>query len=402
MSRFPSGAALAALLLIACGGGSSTGNDNGPAAVASVTVTLTASSVQVGSSVGASAVLRDASGNVLTGRTVTWSSGNTAVATVGSDGSVFTVSAGATTITATSGSRSGSAQLTVTQPPVASVVVNGTTRVKAGDSYSYTATAKLADGTVVQRPVTWSIAVPGTAIVTAGGAVTPLFAGTIGLVATIDGTQWVATLNAYDWTALSSSTVFGTALPADVSITNFLGQAEYPTLLIACGSSGTFAVGVGFNGIVTANGAVVYSGDQGVPISQTWLESSPNYNTLTYGGLSNGLQKSFATTLATNHFFTFTFGEFQHGAHTTQWRLTGMNAAIAPALAGCPSNALMAEGSATPEDVSNVLATLATASSATAAHRAARAAAGSSPSSAPMVQPAVRGTETIVMRRVGQ
>jgi trimeric autotransporter adhesin len=49
------------------------------------------------------AVLRDAANNVLTGRTITWSSSNApAIATVSSSGEVAAVGIGSATITATS------------------------------------------------------------------------------------------------------------------------------------------------------------------------------------------------------------------------------------------------------------------------------------------------------------
>lgn len=409
MIRTPSGAALAALLLIACGGGSSpTGSSNGnnggtsgPAPVASITVTLATTSLQLGAGTSASALLRDASGTTLTGRDVTWSSSNTSVATISTSGAITTLAIGTTTIAATSEGKSGSAQLTVNPPPVTQVVLTGALRVKVGDSYPYSVTARLADGTVVQRPVTWSLLNPASGIISQGGVLTPLVSGSIGIITTIDGVQWVGSTTGYDWTALSSSSLIGAALPADVAITNFLGTAEYPNLLVACTSAGTFAVGVGFSGIITANGSVVYSGDQGVPISQAWLESSPNFNTLTYPGLSNALQKTFATTLATNHLLTFAFGEYLNGVHSTQWRLTGMSAAIAPLLAACPGNSLLAQGSTVIDDPGAVLAPFAPPASGTAARRGARGAAGPTASLMPLLQPTLRAVGELVMHRVG-
>jgi hypothetical protein len=54
---------------------------------------------------------------VLTGRTVSWTSGNTGVATVDANGLVRGVAAGNATITATSEGHSGSAAITVPAPP---------------------------------------------------------------------------------------------------------------------------------------------------------------------------------------------------------------------------------------------------------------------------------------------
>jgi trimeric autotransporter adhesin len=82
--------------------------------VATVTVTLASPTVIVGNSTQASAVLKDANGNVLTGRAVTWATSDAAIATVSSTGLVTRVAGGGpVTITATSEGKSGSATVTV-------------------------------------------------------------------------------------------------------------------------------------------------------------------------------------------------------------------------------------------------------------------------------------------------
>ena len=96
-----------------------------PRPVASMTVTPGSASGVVGQTFQLAAVPRDASGKVLSGRSVTWASSNTAVATVTGGGAVTAVTVGSATITATSEGKSGTASITVTQTaaPVASVVV---------------------------------------------------------------------------------------------------------------------------------------------------------------------------------------------------------------------------------------------------------------------------------------
>src|SRR5213075_2905071 len=84
--------------------------------VASVTVSPATASVATGGAIQLTATPKDASGNPLTGRTVTWSSSNTAVATVSGSGLVPGVVAGSATITATSEGQSGTSAITVTQP----------------------------------------------------------------------------------------------------------------------------------------------------------------------------------------------------------------------------------------------------------------------------------------------
>ena len=105
--------------------GSSSGSDclgpvsttvlvNRVAPVASVIVTPTTATIGPGGTVQLTATTKDAAGNVLTGRAVTWTSGNTAAATVSASGLVTGVAAGSPTITATSEGQSGTASVTVT------------------------------------------------------------------------------------------------------------------------------------------------------------------------------------------------------------------------------------------------------------------------------------------------
>jgi len=108
---------LALFLLAACSK-DSPGPTAPPPAVASVAVAPTTSSVTVGDTVRLAATVKDASGNVLTDRVVTWASSDPAVATVAGTGLVTGVRANAqqVTITATSETVSGSASVTVMAP----------------------------------------------------------------------------------------------------------------------------------------------------------------------------------------------------------------------------------------------------------------------------------------------
>ena len=83
------------------------------APVATVTVLPASVSVAVGSTQQFTATLKDASGNALTGRIVTWASSAPLLATVSGNGLATGVLAGVATITATSEAMSGSAALTV-------------------------------------------------------------------------------------------------------------------------------------------------------------------------------------------------------------------------------------------------------------------------------------------------
>jgi Bacterial Ig-like domain (group 2) len=97
---------------LGCGSGGSTG----PAPVATVSVSLSEPSVLIGDHVSATATARDASGNILPGRAVSWSSTNSGIAWVDAAGVVTAVAPGTAVITATSEGRSGTANLTVNLP----------------------------------------------------------------------------------------------------------------------------------------------------------------------------------------------------------------------------------------------------------------------------------------------
>lgn len=83
------------------------------APVASVSVTPSSATVYTDRSLQLSATLRDSAGNTLTGRTVSWSSSNTNVATVNGSGTVTGVTAGEVTITAASEGITGTSAVTV-------------------------------------------------------------------------------------------------------------------------------------------------------------------------------------------------------------------------------------------------------------------------------------------------
>jgi uncharacterized protein YjdB len=89
-------------------------------AVALVSVTPSSATLQVSQTVQLTATPKDASGNTLTGRTVTWGSSSKSVASVDGSGLVTATGSGSATITATSEGKSGTAAITVTTSQPAS------------------------------------------------------------------------------------------------------------------------------------------------------------------------------------------------------------------------------------------------------------------------------------------
>jgi uncharacterized protein YjdB len=69
--------------------------------------------VNIGQTVQLTATLYDQRNNVLTGRTVTWSSADVSKATVSNNGLVTALKKGTVAITASSGGKSGSTTITI-------------------------------------------------------------------------------------------------------------------------------------------------------------------------------------------------------------------------------------------------------------------------------------------------
>ena len=96
-----------------CGGDGGQAPD--PDAIATVSVSPTSASVDVGSTTQLQATARNAAGEAVSA-TFSWSSGASAIATVSGVGVVTGVSAGSASITANAGGRSGNATVTVNDP----------------------------------------------------------------------------------------------------------------------------------------------------------------------------------------------------------------------------------------------------------------------------------------------
>jgi uncharacterized protein YjdB len=162
-----------------------------PAPVAAVTVSAPASEMEVGSTSQLTVSLVDSAGNVLSGRTIAYSSSNTALATVSSSGLVHGVAAGTVTITVASEGISGTLAMAVTMPPpvVASVTVSmGSTSLEIGEVQQASVVAKDAQGNAMSGlAVSWSVSSTSVLSVSAGGIVTAMSAGSAQVEATASG-----------------------------------------------------------------------------------------------------------------------------------------------------------------------------------------------------------------------
>ena len=160
-----------------------------PIPVASVTVDPTTVSLATGGTQQITATPRDAQGNALADRAVTWESQNTAVATVSPAGLITAVAPGNTTVTATSEGKVGTVTVTVTAPAVGSISVSpGSATVYVSATTPLTATVRDVNNLVIQgTTVLWSSDQPQTASVSQSGVVTGLAPGAVTITASSGG-----------------------------------------------------------------------------------------------------------------------------------------------------------------------------------------------------------------------
>ena len=172
----------AASIHVSCGGKSATCEVTvDPIAVTSVTLDKTSLSLTEGDTATLTATVKP---DNATNKTVTWSSSNTAVATVDANGKVTAVKEGSATITARAGEKSATCSVTVAKKVVAvtSVSLDKTSlSLTEGDSATLTATVKPDNAT--NKTVTWSSSNTSVATVDANGKVTAVKEGSATITA---------------------------------------------------------------------------------------------------------------------------------------------------------------------------------------------------------------------------
>jgi uncharacterized protein YjdB len=164
--------------------------------VASVAVTPTGSQIVVGQTTQLNAEPRDASGQPLVGRPVSWSSSDPNVASVSSTGLVTAVAPGQATITATSEAAAGTSTIGVSPKPVSSVIISpGQGSVTVGQTLQLSAQVTDDQGNVLTgRPISFTSGTPAVATISATGLVTGVAPGSTTITATSEGKTGTATV----------------------------------------------------------------------------------------------------------------------------------------------------------------------------------------------------------------
>jgi trimeric autotransporter adhesin len=210
-----------------------------PTAVAKVILDAPTQSLTVGQTIQTVVTLNDAQNNILTGRTITYSTANPSIVSVSATGLIKGVGPGSAKVTATSGGISGSETFTVTAAvsSIASIAVTpATVSLAVGQTSQETAVAKDAQGnTISGTTFTWTTSNPAVATVSASGLVSASGTGNATISAVVAGI-----------TGSMSVSVTSTAAPppppptdATGKILAVLGQTKTVTETAALGS--TFA-----------------------------------------------------------------------------------------------------------------------------------------------------------------
>jgi uncharacterized protein YjdB len=251
-----------------------TGVTSTPQAVpASVSVSPSSLSVPVGSTGQLAATVKDANGNVLPNSCVTWSSSNTAIATVSTGGLVTGVAAGSANVVANCQGKTALAAVTVTalvqSPPPPPTPVATTIAVSplsgavtVGGTQQFAATVKDQNGNVMSGlTISWSSSNSAVASVNASGLATGVSAGS-------------ATIKAAYGT-LSASASLSVAAPAPVATTISVSPASASVTV----------------GATQQLGAVVkdQNGNAMSGLSITWKSANTAVATVNSSGLVTGV-----------------------------------------------------------------------------------------------------------------
>ena len=161
-----------------------------------VTLTPSSTNLVAGTTVLLTSQITDPAGNILINRPIDFTSDNNSVATVGASGLVTGLSPGVARITATSEGKVGSATITVTPFPVATVAVGPpTANILVGATTQLTAQPlSSSGGALTGRTITWTSGAPSVASVSSSGLVTGVGAGVALIVAIVDGASGSSTV----------------------------------------------------------------------------------------------------------------------------------------------------------------------------------------------------------------
>ena len=276
------------LLIISCSGGGSNTSSTSTVTLASIAVKPLTPSIALGETqqFTATGTYSDSTIKDIT-TSVTWSSDNTTVATIGtSSGLATAVATGTAKITATSGSISGYTTMTVTPATLSSIAITpANPGMLSGTTKQLTATGTYSDGSQqdLTTSVTWisSQTTIATISSTAGsnGLVTSIAAGTTTITASLGGISGFTLLTVQDDNSdnLLTVTVNGGLAPG--------GYPNKPCVSVTICSPGT-------SNCQTIDNILLDTGASGLRIFKSLLTVSLTQATSGSGSLTECIQYS--------------------------------------------------------------------------------------------------------------
>jgi uncharacterized protein YjdB len=151
-----------------------------PVPVATLAVSPTSITIEIGETKQLTTTIKDEHDNILTDRSIRWSSSNIVVTTVSSSGVLTGISTGGpVTITATCEGKSSTSQVTVIPASIASVAVTPlSSEVVVGENLQFSASVLDARGvSLIDRTIVWSSSNTEIATISSSGLVTGLKSG---------------------------------------------------------------------------------------------------------------------------------------------------------------------------------------------------------------------------------
>jgi uncharacterized protein YjdB len=273
------------------------------APVATITLAPPTSTINVNATQQLTATLRDAGGNTLTGRTVTWETSAAGTATVTAAGLVRGVAPGGVTITARSEGQAGTASVTVQLAPVATIALTPATNTILVDAtVQLTATLRDAGGnTLTGRAVTYETSASGVATVSTSGLVRGVTAGNATITARSEGQAGTAAVTVQT-APPPGANADPTLLPRATS--QHPGAGTYGRNLAAGQTyvdpvTGVTVMKLTSASVPVANGGMYHGYSEGGPnISQPWTGTDgQTYYTVKVGGWLVDIRYSTFTTL---------------------------------------------------------------------------------------------------------
>lgn len=265
--------------------------------VQTVTVSPAVDTLGVGTERQHTAVLRDASNAVLTGRALAWSSSNVAIATVSSTGNVTALAQGTTTVSATSEGRVGTATVVVLARLASTVTLTpGSNTLVEGATQQLTTQITDPQGNLLpDRPITFSSDATAVATVSSTGLITAVAPGSARITATSEGKSGTATVQVIpvpvatvQVTPASVSMVTGTTQTL-TAIARSASGAVLTGRTVTWTSGAPSVASVGTTGVVTSVGpgvALILAAVDGVTATSTVTVVLPTITTITLSPLT--------------------------------------------------------------------------------------------------------------------